>query len=251
MIAAMGTELAVVLVRPARPANVGAVARALKNFGHRDLRLVGARDLLEDGAARAEAAALAWNAADVLEGAAHFDDLGQAIADLHLTAATTARLDAPGQVASPRELALEASRLPPGCRAGCVFGPEAHGLSNVELDRCRLRVRIPSCGEQPSLNLAQAVVILAYEFSRAPSGAGGPADGSGHAPASEEAVDRLAAAARDLGLRAGYLNPQAPEHVLGELRRLLARARPTEREITLLLGLVAQLDWARRHLGDT
>ena len=236
-----------VLVRPDKPANVGAAARALKNFGWSDLRVVGTRSPLPGGEGFAEARALAWNSADVLEGARAFDTLEEAVADLHLVAASTARTDHGGQTLDPRAFGAEASALGEGARVGVVFGPETHGLSNEELDLCRVRLRIPTRGEQPSMNLAQSVVIVSYELGLAATGE--PAADEPQA-ATEGEIQRAADAAQDLLLRAGYLNPQAPEHVLGELRRMLARARPTSREVTLLLGLIAQLDWANRERPD-
>jgi tRNA/rRNA methyltransferase len=242
---AVTPPFAVVLVRPSRPANVGAAARALKNFGFSDLRLVGGEEALPGGEGYGEARALAWNASDLLESAGRFESLEAAVADHHLVAATTARTEAGGELVSPKAFAEEAGALPEGLRSGCVFGPEKHGLSNEELDLCRLRLRIPTRGAQPSMNLAQSVVVTCYEMSLRDTP---PEAGEGDSPpASEGMMQRLADVSQDLGLRAGYFNPQGPAPVLGELRRLIARARPTEREVTLLLGLVAQLDWARRN----
>lgn len=240
----MSLSFAAILVRPAKPANVGAAARALKNFGWSDLRVVGTRDALPGGEGHATARALAWNSFDVLEGATAFDTLQEAVADLHLVAASTARTEHGGEIREPRELGVEGMALGEGARVGVVFGPEQHGLSNEELDLCRLRLRIPSFGEQPSLNLSQAVVIVAYEMALALRG---EVPATPVASATEGELQRAADEAQALLLRAGYLNPQAPEHVLGELRRLVARARPTSREVTLLLGLIAQLDWAHRE----
>ena len=236
-----------ILVRPVRPANVGAAARALKNFGFDDLRIVGECDALPGGAGHPEARALAWNAADVLERARPFVTLQGAVADLHVVAAASGRVEPGRDTLTPRELAAEVGGLPAGQRAGCVFGPEDHGLSNVELDECRVRLRIPTASEQPSLNLAQAVVVVAYEMAQAAAPHGELPVAPDEPSATEGDVARLTAAARDLLLRAGYLNPQGPEHVLGELRRLLSRARPTAREVHLLQALVAQLDWAHRE----
>lgn len=243
----MSLSFVAVLVRPAKPANVGAAARALKNFGWSDLRLVGTRDALPGGEGHATARALAWNSFDVLENATAFDTLQEAVADLHLVAASTARIDHGGEIREPRAFAEEGAGIGAEARVGVVFGPEQHGLSNEELDLCRLRLRIPSFGEQPSLNLSQAVVIVAYEMALASRGA---APAAMIESATEGELQRAADEAQALLLRAGYLNPQAPEHVLGELRRLVARARPTSREITLLLGLISQLDWAHRERPD-
>jgi tRNA/rRNA methyltransferase len=240
-------SFATILVRPERPANVGAAARALKNFGLSDLRVVGQSEALPGGAGFPEARALAWNAGDVLEAARSVASLDDAVADLRLVAAASARPGPGIEIVTPREFAAEMARLPPGAAAGCVFGPEDHGLSNEELDSCRVRVRIPTASAQPSLNLAQSVMVVAYEVGLALAEVAPTCEPSGdELPAREGDVQRLADAFRVLALEAGYLNAQAPEHVLGELRRLLSRARPTQREVSLLLGLVAQLQWAQR-----
>ena len=241
---------AVVLVRPERPANVGSAARALKNFGLADLRIVGATTALPGGAGHGEARALAWNSADVLEAARSFASLEAAVDDLGLVAATSGRAEPGDVLLSPREFAEEVARLPLGISAGCVFGPEDSGLSNIEIDACRARVRIPTDSAQPSLNLAQAVVILAYEVALAEAAVAPPEipkPAEGFEPAAEGDVERLFTKLQELSLEAGFLNPQAPEHLLGEIRRLISRARPTQREATILQGLVAQLTWAQRN----
>jgi TrmH family RNA methyltransferase len=237
-----------VLVDPARPVNVGAAARALKNFGG-ELRVVRGRHALPGGEGHAEARALAWNAQDVLDAASHHDDLAAAITDASLSASSSGRLDPGRDVLTPRQLAAEAAALPHDAVVACVFGSEESGLDNAELDACRTRLRIPTRAEQPSLNLAQSVVVVAYEMSLAHAPpAPAPVAAAGDEPAREEDVARLAVAFEELASRSGYLNPQSPEHVMGELRRLLGRARPSRREITLLMGLVAQLRWAQDHL---
>jgi tRNA/rRNA methyltransferase len=122
-----------------------------------------------------------------------------------------------------------------------VFGPEASGLTNQELSLCHVRVRIPTSLEHPSLNLAQAVLVLAYELHvSAASTAAVEAPLLASAGEIEDAVQELRAAL--LGI--GYLNPAQPEEVLGELRGVLARARPTPREVTLLRGVARQVAWA-------
>lgn len=237
-----------ILVDPARPANVGAAARALKNFGG-ELRVVRGSHALPGGEGHAEASALAWNAQDLLDSAQSFDDLPAALADAALSAGSTSRAEPDRDTLTPRELACEAARLPADAVVACVFGCEESGLSNAELDACRTRLRIPTRAEQPSLNLAQAVVIVSYEmFAAGPLPRLALAVSPELEPAREEELARLSAAFQELATRAGYLNPQSPGLVTGELRRLLARARPTRREAGLLQGLVAQLRWAQENL---
>src|SRR5687768_9525375 len=150
----------VVLVRPSRAANVAAAARALKNMGLRSLTLVSPpRDL-----DRPEARALAYGAWDLLDAARVFPDLRSAVSGCTLVAATSARDEGRAATRSPREFAAEAAAVAAGGRVAIVFGPEATGLLNDELALCQMRIRVPTHAAQPSLNLAQAVLLIAYEL---------------------------------------------------------------------------------------
>jgi tRNA/rRNA methyltransferase len=227
----------IVLVRPARPANVAAACRAMKNMGLQVLRLVGPPAGLEGREARG----LAYGAWDVLDRAIVSESLGTAVAASTLVVGTSGR-PAPGAL-TPRRLAEEADSLAAGGRVSVVFGPEATGLTRQELALCPLRVHIPTDAAHPSLNLAQAVLLLAYEF-RLSGREGGPSEAAPRATAGEleAALDDLRSAL--LGI--GYLNPKNPGAVLAELRVLLARAGPTAREVSLLRGLARQISWAGR-----
>jgi TrmH family RNA methyltransferase len=229
----------IVLVRPARAANVAAAARAMKNMGLRHLWLVDPPRELD----QPEARRLAYGAWDVLDGARRAANLGGAIAQATLVAATSGRI---GRDAwDPRRLALEAGRRVGGGRLAVVFGPEACGLTRHELELTHAIVQVPTDPEHPSLNLAQAVLIIAYELRLAILEGRGPVAAErtlATAGALEEALRELQAAL--LGI--GYLNPQNPEAILAELRRLLARAGPTTRELGLLRGLARQVAWAGR-----
>jgi TrmH family RNA methyltransferase len=235
-------EVEVVLVRPARAANVAAACRAMKNMGLRKLWLVGASPLLT---ARPDARPLAYGAWDVLDGAVRVDRLEQALAAGTFVVGTSGR-PAPG-CWTPRRLAAEAaSRAGQGALL-LVFGPEASGLRNDELARCHETVHIPTDVEQPSLNLAQAVLLLAYELRLASSEAVAPDEGT--ARASVESLERALSVLEQGLVGIGYLNPQQPGWILSELRRLLARARPTPREANLLLGMARQILWAAGRIA--
>jgi tRNA/rRNA methyltransferase len=114
------------------------------------------------------------------------------------------------------------------------------------MDLCHALVHVPTDPAQPSLNLAQAVLLLAYEMRLAAldQPASLPDAPEPRAPAGdvEQAVREL----RGALLEVGYLDPAGPDHVLTELRRLIARARPTPREVVLLRGLARQVGWAGR-----
>lgn len=231
-----------VLVRPARAANVAAACRALANMGFRHLRLVAPLPDLADPTARA----LAYGAWDVLDGAVTCASVAEAVADAEWVVGTSgkSRDGALDPRAFARQLASGTWR-----RVALVFGPEASGLTGRELDLCHARVHIPAAPAHPSLNLAQAVLILAYEaFLALAARAAEPAHAAlDEAPAAragelEDALGHL----REALLEVGFLDPHNPDALLAELRRLLARAAPTPRELTLLRGIARQMSWAGR-----
>jgi TrmH family RNA methyltransferase len=228
----------VVLVRPSRPGNVAAACRAMKNMGLGRLGLV---EPPPDLASR-EARALAYGAWDVLDAARVSATLREAVAEATLVVGTSGR---PLPSAwTPRQLAEEGpARAGPG-RTALVFGPEASGLRNDELALCHVHVHIPADPAHPSLNLAQAVLVLAYEIRVSALAAAPPAAADARERATsaeiEAALDDLARAL----LAIGYLNPDNPGRILAELRGLLSRAGPTPRETSLLRGLARQILWA-------
>jgi TrmH family RNA methyltransferase len=220
----------VVLVRPARPANVAAACRAMKNMGLGSLVLVEAEPVAEP------ARALAYGAWDVLDAARHARSLAEAVGGAALVAATSGRNE--GGSVAPRAFAHDA---PAGQgRIAVVFGPEATGLRRDELDLCPWRIHIPTAAEHSSLNLAQAVMVVAYEIHLS---AGAPVEVRPE-PAPQAAFEGAVTALGEALLAVGYLNPQGPDAILAELRRLLARAAPTAREVALLRGLARQVHWA-------
>jgi TrmH family RNA methyltransferase len=225
----------IVLVRPSRAANVAAACRAMKNMGLSTLRLVAPPPALE----LAENRASAYGAWDVFDAAAAFPDLVGAVSDATLVVGTSGK-EQP-RTWTPRELARR-SREGAG-RLAVVFGPEASGLSGDELRLCHATVRIPSDAAQPSLNLAQAVLVVAYELFLARLEAQPPVPQGPPGASAGELEGALAELQRSL-LGLGYLNPQNPEPILGELRALLVRAAPSVREVALLRGLARQLAWA-------
>ena len=230
----------IVLVRPSRPANVAAACRAMKNMGLGTLRIVGPPAELY----ASENRALAYGAWDVLDGAATPASLRLAVEDATLVVGTSGKA---GSMAwTPRELAREAPARARGGRIAVVFGPEASGLTNEELALCHATVRIPTDQSHPSLNLAQAVLIVAYELFVAPPTLPSlpPAAELAKAGDLEATLADLQAALTDVG----YLNPQNPAAILGELRALLVRAAPSPREIALLRGIARQLAWAGRRI---
>jgi tRNA (cytidine32/uridine32-2'-O)-methyltransferase len=232
----------VVLVRPSRAANVAAACRAMKNMGLRGLWLVG----VEPGFVGGEARNLAYGAWDVLDGARRAGRLEEATAGATFVAGTSGRSDGPSL--TPRELAAQAAGRAAGGRLAVVFGPEATGLTNEELALCHAQVHIPSDPAHPSLNLAQAVLVVAYELRLALTGSTAPPEEE-RATAGE--LEAMLGELREGLLAIGYLSRENPGAILAELRRLAARAAPTTREVTLLRGLARQLRWAGSRIAAT
>ena len=228
-------DCVVVLVRPSRPGNLGAVCRAMKNTGMSRLVLVDPAPGIRSEEARSQA----WQAWDILEHARQEETLRGAVAGCARVVGTSGKAEG----RSPREL-VQGSGREMGDVA-LVFGPESSGLRREEMDLCHQMVRIPSCLEQPSLNLAQAVMILAYEIFIADL----PASPPDRSPASAEELESTLDALRDGLLGIGFLNRENPEPILGEIRRLLARAGPDPREVQILRGLARQIEWAASQIA--
>jgi len=235
------SQVEIVLVRPSRPGNVAAACRAMKNMGLRTLWLVGARPVPADDASRA----LAYGAWDVLDAARRADSVLEAVAGSLAIVGTTAL--AVADACSPRQLAVESHALAGAGRLSLVFGPEATGLTAAERALCHRLVRVPTDEAQPSLNLAQAVLLLAYELRLAHLAAATAAVArEPEARASAGEVEQAIGELREALVEIGYLDPQNPDRILAELRGLVTRARPSPREIVLLRGLAHQAAWAGR-----
>jgi TrmH family RNA methyltransferase len=235
------TRIEFVLLRPARPANVAASCRAMKNMGFAGLRLVDPPTGLGERAVRA----LAYGAWDVLDGAAISPSLEEAVAGASFVVGTTGRPEAGAW--TPHGLGSSAKDLAAGGRLSLVFGPESSGMSKAELALCHATVHIPTDRGQPSLNLAQAVLVLAYELRMASLGSVAPvAPARATVGEMEQALEELSEGL--LGI--GYLNPQSPGLILSEIRRLLARAAPSSREVSLIRGVARQIRWAAGRIAQ-
>ncbi len=227
--AASGSETVVVLVRPQEEGNVGAVARAMANMDLARLVLVAPQAGLG-----ARARAMAVGAGHVLDAARVVDTFEEAIAPYARIVGTTSARGRREATLAPRELAARLAvegEIP----TALVFGPEASGLTTDELARCGLVVRVPCAPLQPTLNLAQAVLIVAYELYLA-RGAG-PASEPPEPPAPAGEVDALLAQLEPVLVEAGFARDDTFEGVLRDLRRLASRAGLTEREVAILRGI--------------
>ena len=227
--------LRIVLVRTKEAGNVGSAARAMKNFGLEELYLVSPRCQLKPRAYH-----LASHAGDVLDWAVTCSSLEQALEGCSVVIGTTARQRASDAF---RELGpAELAGALPETGGAVVFGPEDFGLSNEELDRCQAFVRIPTA-PYASLNLAQAVGVIAYEWFRARDPGNSGAD-TGRQPASREEHEAMYAHLLEVLHHIGYtdeLRARSAEHLF---RRLFDRAELDPREVAALRGLWQQVKWA-------
>lgn len=238
---------AVILVDPQLGENIGMVARAMLNCGLEALRLVRPRDGWPNPAAQSAAA----GADKVLAGARLFDSTTAAIADLHLVLAATARpRDLVKPVVTPHEAARDLrAAAAAGRRAGLLFGPERSGLTTDDVALADAIVQVPLNPAFSSLNLAQAVLLLGYEWFQ--SGSGAPAReldlGTSHPATKEELTnffERLEQALDETGF---LYPPEKRPSMVRNLRSLFTRAALTDQEVRSLHGIVsAFLDHKRR-----
>jgi TrmH family RNA methyltransferase len=226
---------AVLLVRPQEPGNVGAVARAMANMGLGRLLLIEPAAPID-----ATARAFAVHAGAILDGAERFADLPTALAGFRRVVATTAARDRiwPRQLVTPRELAARLAADPPATPTVLVFGPESSGLTNDELAHASLLVRIPASAAQPTLNLAQAVLVLAYELYVAREGAAPSGAPTAEPPATAEEIAGFGVQLEALLARVGFARDSTIAAVERDLRQLVARAAPTRREVRILRGIL-------------
>jgi tRNA/rRNA methyltransferase len=230
-----------VLINPSHAGNVGAAARAMKVMGFSDLALVAPRAagvLIDD-----EAVAMASGAADILVRAHIVPTLAEALQGVTWACATamTPRDFGPPTF-SPRE--HFAGLAPRGHRVAFVFGPERTGLANDDVYRCHACVSIPAHPDYGSLNLAQAVQIVAYEWRQALGGFAVVPRAAHEERADAAAVDAALAHWQSVLVRIGFLDPGAPKKLMPRLRRLLQRAEPTITEVHILRGIARQVERA-------
>ncbi|MFP3945137.1 MAG: RNA methyltransferase [Alphaproteobacteria bacterium] len=231
----------VILVEPQLGENIGAAARAMLNFGLTELRLVRPRD----GWPNEKAAAMAAGAAGVVENARLCDTTEEAIADLHLVLAATARdrfMVKP--VLTPAEAARQLRELySGGGKGGLLMGPERSGLSNDDTALATSIVTIPVNPAFASLNLAQAVAVLAYEWFKA--GENRPAERVSlrrTRPATQQELQGLFEHLESALTASGFLSP--PEKRPGmvrNLRSMIHRMSPTRQDVQTLRGMLASL----------
>ncbi len=233
-------NIRVVLVEPSHPGNIGAAARAMKTMGLSQLVLVNPLRY-PDPQAEWRAAA----ATDVLDQCRVCESLDEAIADCHWVVGASARpRRIPWPVADVRAAARKLLAEAAAGQVAVLFGREADGLSNDELQRCNAHLRIPASPDYPSLNLAMAVQVVAYELFAAQAA---PAEPEwDRPPATAAEVDAMLAHWERLLEAADFLDPDNPGQTMTRLRRLAVRTGLDQTEVRMLRGIATHLE---RHGG--
>ena len=229
-------HIAVVLVEPQIPENIGAVARAMNNMGIRRLILVNPERCDLTRILRMATG----TSIDIVEEMELFEDLNDALASFHYVVGTTARIGSQRpSLTNPRDLAQALIPIAQNNHVAILFGPEDRGLSNEHLRPCHTIATIPTA-QFASLNLAQAVMIFCYDIFLASS------------LPSEETLPRLANKFELEGMydhlksvltRIGFINPQNPEHWMLNIRRFLSRIPLRGRDVRIIRGICRQMDW--------
>ncbi len=229
----LGERFAVVLVRPTESGNIGASARAMANTGLSRLVIVEPAAPI-DRTARA----FAVGAESILDTAVRPATLAEALGPFQRVVGTTStrsrQLELP--ILDPRTFAAQAGREREPISTALVFGPERSGLNNDELSLCSLLLAIPAAPEQPTLNLSQAVLLVAHALYLASPEAAEVRSGAG-APASTAEIDGLFGHLREVLERVGFTRDDTATGVLRDLRQLAARAGLTRREVRILRGI--------------
>lgn len=243
---------AVILVRPEGDANVGAAARAMANMGLSELILV--EPATELGVL---GHAFAKGAEHIIAGLRRVDSFAEAVATFQRVVGTTsARARTGGQeIIRPRALPQRlAAEDPPGTRTALVFGPEVTGLTKDELALCHPLVNVPCDPVQPTLNLAQSVLVLAYELyvARVDAGRAQPLTQREEVapPAEARQVDGLFDQVTELLRRVNFDRDDTFATVLRDMRRMIARAAPSHREVTLMRGMCRRVEYQLDRLDE-
>ncbi|HEY0795316.1 MAG TPA: TrmJ/YjtD family RNA methyltransferase [Acidisarcina sp.] len=238
-------NLCVVLVSPRNPLNIGAVARAMSNFGAETLRVVAPYEVAFRDARSAV------GAEELLARAELFATVGEAVADCVLVAGTASpgRREALHTVHPLAEAGELIRRSFAAGRVAVLFGSEKRGLLNEDLAHCHLILNIPTRERQPSMNLGQAAAVCLYELARE-VGEQKPLEG----PASENKagggeLERLTQVFFEVLQASGYALPQQAAVTEQNLRRLVRRLGLGVRDAESLLGMLRQILWKIRRVG--
>ena len=240
-------RLRFILVETSRAGNIGAAARAMKTMGFSDLVLVNPRfpDALQD----AEAIAFASGAQDVLASARIVGSMAEALDGCNFAAAVSARLrEFSPPVWAPRAFAGHVAGQE--VRAALIFGNERFGLPNHIVEGCNVLINIPANPDYSSLNLAQALQVLAYECRVAGAQASPPTAVGFHGDAASiEQIDGMFAHLEQALVAIDFLDADNPKKLMPRLKRLFSRTQLETEDVNILRGIARQILKAKDEPG--
>lgn len=230
------SRLRVVLVAPRNPLNIGAVARAMSNFGFRTLRLV---NPFQPSFREARSAV---GASEILANAERFKTVAEAVADCILVVGTTAvrNRDLQHLVRRPEYGARRLRERLASGNVALLFGSEKFGLSNRDLSHCHWLIRIPTRDENISMNLGQAAAVCLYELIRNPKYERAAKQWK---PATAEELERITALLLEALQTSGFLDRRRVSDADERIRRLVRRLHLPRRDAVIWLGMLRQMLW--------
>jgi tRNA/rRNA methyltransferase len=236
-------NLRVVLVNTRNPLNIGAVARAMSNFGCFHLRVV---NPYEEAWREARSAV---GGAPLLADAEEFSSIADAVADCSLVIGTTAARDRElnHHVRTPREAEPLIRERLHSERIALLFGSEKRGLSNEDLSHCHWLLRIPTRAEHGSMNLGQAVAVCLYEFVREIRTTPDVSVETQQPPASASELERITAVLLEALTESGYSDGASVAATEEKVRRLVRRLSISHEDADLVVGMLRKVLWKLRH----
>lgn len=229
-------NIAIVLSHTSHPGNIGAAARAMKTMGLHSLYLVNPKSFPDP-----EADARAANAIDILQQAKVCIELDEALENTVLTAAVTARpRELSHTIFDARQGAIELVQQAQQQPVALLFGRENSGLTTAEVNKCQIIIHIPANPNYPSLNLASAVQVLAYELHMAQMENTAPIAVSSSLANFNE-LELMYAHLEQLMIASNFLDPQKPKLLMQRIRRMFARTRLEKAEVQVLRGILTAI----------
>lgn len=244
------SSIRIVLVATSHPGNIGSTARAMKTMGLSSLYLVSPKSFPDY-----KAKEMAAGADDLLENAVVTETLDEALSGCQLILATSARprgLSLPGLI--PAACAELISKQTSSTQIAIVFGREHAGLTNQELLKCQYHIHIPSNPEYSSLNLAQAVQIVAYELRMKLLTPQPEVALRSDEYATADEIERFYEHLKEVFIETKFLQEANPRRLMQRVRRLFNRVNLEKMEVSILRGMLSQvqksLEWARKRSGS-
>lgn len=229
----------IILNKTIHPGNIGSTARAMKNMGLRSLCLVEPQCEVDDDACR-----MATHGKDILADIKIFDSIPEAAAGSVYLFGTTARNRKWRNTICPNDMTAKIKDFLPQPKVSILFGPEDFGLTNNELELCNEVIVIPTSDDASSINISQAVLIICYEIFKSLMDLDKPKvkpDKIDLAPIDK--IEEMYAHMQKALIDIDYLDPQNPEHFMGNFRRIFNRAGLTSEEVQIIRGIFRKLNW--------